>query len=216
MTDFTQEKQKLKALLTVADRENILAHNAVEQLEKQLRSLTAEQTPLKEKVILFKLAVAILQQLVDEVAGNNIKRIELLVNTALSSIFKDQSVEFKIVTSVKRNQVLYNIVLVQDGSEGGINSFGGGVWASVAVVLKAVILILSKRYPLLAFDESLAFVSANYREAVSQFLHNLTKPSPDGLGVPILMVTHDPEYASSADNTYQAYEVEGGVSFRKK
>jgi DNA repair exonuclease SbcCD ATPase subunit len=217
MIDFTQEKQKLKALLTVADRENILAHNAVEQLEKQLRSLTAEQTPLKNQVELMKMGAAFLQQLIDTVATDNINNIETLVNTALASIFKDQDIAFKIVQEIKRNQVLYKIILVHNGVEGGINSFGGGPWGVVALVLKAVVLILGKRYPVLALDESLSYVSKEYRESVSHFLHDLTKPYPAGLSLPILLVSHEPQFNEAADNILEATPAaEGSVKFLRR
>jgi len=217
MIDFTEEKQKLKALLIVADRENILAHNAVEQLEKQIASLTAEQTPLKQKVELMKMAVAILQQLVDTVATQNIARIETLVNMALASIFKDQDIAFKIVQEIKRNQVLYKIILIQNGVEGGINSFGGGPWGVVALVLKAVVLILGKRYPVLALDESLSYVSKEYIPQVSQFLHDLTKPLPEGLSLPILLVSHEPQFNEAADNILEATPAaEGSVKFLRR
>jgi DNA repair exonuclease SbcCD ATPase subunit len=206
----------LKEVLSAAERANILAQHEVSQLRGKIKDLEADQALLRGKVELFRTAIDILQQLVDAVLTQNIKKVENLVNIGLSSIFKDQVIQFRVDQSIKRNQVLYNIVITQDGVEGGINSFGGGVFAVVAIVLKALVLTLSKKYPILVFDESLSFVSSDYRESVSKFLHDLTKPLPDGLGIPVLMITHDPELTCNADTVYQISSNGKGVNFKRE
>lgn len=213
---FTEQQARLSGLIASAEKADTIAKHEVSMIQGNVSTLAAEQKSLRESVELLRMASVILQKLVDDIAVANIRKVEELVNAALYSIFNDQSISFNINQSVKRGQVLYQLSVSQNGAEGGVNSFGGGVMSVIAVVLKAVILILSKRYPLLVFDESLAFVSAEYREAVSKFLCDLTKPSPNGLGLPVLMVTHDPEYSSHADQVYQAHSIEGGISFKKK
>lgn len=216
MTDFSQQKARLKEVLSKAERENILAQNEVSQLVQRIKGLETEQSILKHKVELYRMAITILQQLVDAVAVQNIKRTENLVNTALGSIFKDQNVQFRIDQDIKRNQVLYKIVISQDGVEGGLHSFGGGIFAVVAIILKALIIILAKRYPVLILDESLVFVSEQYISQVSSFLRDLTKPLPEGLGLPILLVSHQEGFNEGADQIIEATPGIGGVKLTHK
>jgi ABC-type dipeptide/oligopeptide/nickel transport system ATPase subunit len=88
---------------------------------------------------------------------------------------------------------------LQDNVRGSINSFGGGIIAVIAVVLKILFNIVTKRFPLLVFDETLSFLAVNYIPAMSEFLKTLSKE----FNIPILLVTHQKEFAIAAENCFE-------------
>jgi ABC-type thiamine transport system ATPase subunit len=59
---------------------------------------------------------------------------------------------------------------------------------------------LAKRYPFLAIDESLAFLADKYVPNASTFIKDLSKE----FNMPIVMVTHNPLFTKSSDQTYIA------------
>lgn len=190
----------------------VLEYRATE-LDKNIFSSTEKSSRMETELATMKVASALLQELVDQVSITNIARIEKLVNQALQTIFHDiEGLEFKIISEVKRNLIAYRLVLMKHGVEGGINSFGGGPWSVVAVILKILFCILAKRFPLLVLDESLSFLSEHYIESASSFLKEMSKE----FGIPILMVTHQPLFSENSDHIYQAKRVSSNETVFEK
>jgi len=181
-------------------------NSKISVIDYQITEKNAELEKLEDFIIsstkrleLMKLATLILQELVDVVSTKNIIKIESLVNSALVSVFYDENYVFKIKKKPERNQHIYKIVLCKNGIEGNENSFGGGVWSWIAFVLKILFNILSKRFPLLVPDESLSFLSAKYIPNASSFINDLSQE----FNLPILLVTHQPLFADSANIKYE-------------
>lgn len=180
-------------------RRAVLDHQVL-STQSNLDSALNRQDKLKEQTEDLKMAAVLLQELVDSVAAKNILRTEELVNSALSTIFTDMKLDFKIISEIKRNANSYRMVIVENGVEGNLNSFGGGVWAIVAFVLKVLFNILGKRHPMLAFDESLSFLSEKYIPNASAFIKDLSRE----FNMPILLVTHQPLFTQASDQIYTA------------
>lgn len=182
-----------------AKQQNILDHS-VATLQADLDKMAETQAKLKAHVENLKLAATVLQELVDAVSQRNLMRTEELVNSALATIFPDQEIRFRILSEIKRNTVQYRVAIIQDGHEGTINSYGGGPVSVIALVLKLLFNVLAKRYPFLAFDESLSFLSEKYIDNASAFIKEMS----DEFKMPILFVTHQPKLAAASDQTYEA------------
>lgn len=199
MIDHASIKVQAAQSLEMLDRRLIIAKHERQQLSQEISSLKTSQEQIRQESDLLKLAITVTQQLIDTVSAANIKRVEDLVNSALKTIFHDLDLTFRIISEVKRNQVQNRIAIYQNGIEGGINSFGGGVLAVVALVLKVLFNLFAKRYPLIVLDESLAFLSDRYIPNASRFLKDLSLE----FGMPFLLVTHQPAFAEAADLTYE-------------
>lgn len=182
-----------------AKQQNILDHS-VATLQADLDKMAETQAKLKAHVENLKLAATVLQELVDAVSQRNLMRTEELVNSALATIFPDQEIRFRILSEVKRNTIQYRIAIVQDGVEGTVNSYGGGPVSVIALVLKVLFNVLAKRYPFLAFDESLSFLSEKYIDNASSFLKDISAE----FKMPILFVTHQPKLAAASHKIYEA------------
>lgn len=201
MADLTYSAQRAQAdaLRTALSRDCVILSHTQDALSAEAGELTRRQTALKTRAESMQLAAAVLQQLVDEVGAANISRLEHLVNSALRTVFHDLDLQFRIVSEIKRNTNSYRIVVFHNGVEGSTESFGGGVYAVIALVLKILFNILAKRYPLLVLDESLAMVSEQYISRVSQLIKELSAE----FSMPILLVTHQPGFAAEANRTYE-------------
>jgi DNA repair ATPase RecN len=179
---------------------------SVKNTEFQLTSLLEKikekeesVTNLKQRMTYLHIAENILQEVVEKISRQNLQKIETFVNRALSLIFPDINLSFQIEQSVKRGNNVYSFVIMKDKIQGSIHSFGGGVLAVIAVVLKVLFNIVTKRFPLLVFDETLSFLAVNYIPAMSEFLKTLSQE----FDTPILLVTHQKEFAIAADNCYE-------------
>lgn len=171
----------------------------IKKVSQEIISYTALISEKEQRAVLLRMSEGVLQQIIDKVSGENFQKIEFLVNRALSCIFTDLNLIFKITSEVKRQTVLYSFQIEKDGIPGNINSLGGGIIVVVAVVLKLLFNIISQRFPLLVLDETLSFLAVSYIPAMSEFLKEVSRE----FNIPILMVTHQEEFASNSDTTYK-------------
>jgi DNA repair exonuclease SbcCD ATPase subunit len=186
--------------LADAGKARTIAEHRLGEAETALVALDAEQLIRKAKAERLRMAAAGLQTLLDAIAAKNLAKVEDLVNTALRSVIHDHTIEFKLVSEVKRNVNTYRIALVQNGMEGNIDSYGGGVVALCAVVLKLIFNRFAGRYPLIALDESLSFLADKYVDAASALLKDMSRQ----FDMPILLVTHNPQFRACADRVIEA------------
>lgn len=194
--DTVLKKAKQK-LLDLQIEERLLSAKKGE-LESNKQIAENKLLGLKEKVTYLHISKKILQEVVERVSKDNLEKVESFVNRALTLIFPDLSLSFKIEQDVKRGNNTYSFAVYQGSIKGSIHSFGGGVIAVIAVVLKILFNIITKRFPLLALDETLSFLAVNYIPAMSDFLKTVSKE----FGIPIILVTHQPQFASAADFCY--------------
>lgn len=178
----------------------------IKVIESRITSLAAEKdaaekfvSDTRTKLTYMHVAKKILQEIVEKVSQDNLAKVEGFVNRALTLIFTDLDLSFKIEQDVKRGNNVYSFAIYQGKVKGSIHSFGGGVVAVIAVVLKILFNIITKRFPLIVLDETLSFLAVNYIPAMSEFMKTLSKE----FDIPILMVTHQPQFASAADTNYE-------------
>lgn len=186
-----------KKIKELQGKEAVLIHSIRED-RKEIKANKEFISIAVSRLETMRMAQAFLQELVDLVSRKNIERIEQLVNSALSTIFFDQEITFKIKQTIKRNMNTYEIVLMDKEVERGVDSFGGGIIAVVALVLKILFCLFSKRYPIIVLDESLAFLSDKYIKYASHFINEMSKE----FNIHIILVTHQPLFAEHAGTKY--------------
>lgn len=173
--------------------------NQKNQIEVDIRKKGEDCSSFRERLTHLHIAERVLQEVVEKVSKQNLAKIESFVDRALSLIFPDLNLSFKIEQDVKRGNNVYSFVILKDQIRGGVNSFGGGVIAVISVVLKILFNIVTKRFPLLVLDETISFLAVNYIPAMSDFLKTLAKE----FDLPIVLVTHQKEFAIAADQCYE-------------
>jgi hypothetical protein len=146
----------------------------------------------------MKMTSVVLQDLVDTVSTQNIKKIEKLVNSALLSVFWDMDLTIKIEQCVKRNVNVYNIVLIKNGNRGTRRSNGGGIWSVIAAIIKILCNILCNMYPFVIFDEGLSGVSDKYVPTTIKFIKDLSK----SLSINICAITHKRSFIENSPIVY--------------
>lgn len=143
--------------------------------------------------------------------------IEELVTRGLQMIF-DDTLSFHIVQNVRGKTAVVDFVVRTTIGTSVIetpvmDARGGGLAAVIGFLLRLVVMLMGRdprEANLLVLDETFAHVSAEYLEAVGQFLREVV----DKTGVQIIMVTHQPEFAEFADRVY-SFSTDGGKTVVK-
>lgn len=180
-----------------------------ESIKSELDKHKAEQEIL-EQVNLF-----LSNQIKDKVSSVKYQ-IESLVNQGLKYIFSapdTSTIQIEIKSEFKNNKTIFSLNIKKDGvNEGQADAFGGGVLSVISLLLRVSSICIDNTERLLILDETTAFVSKQYQPLVSQFLQKLC----DQLGFTIVLIAHQQDMATYADNIYQATgNPENGISFRK-
>ena len=183
----------------------------LQESESELATLKKEEADRTRYLANLEIANKWLQQLVEQINTENINKIHLLVNQALTYIFFDQKLEFRIVSEVKRNQTVYRCEVKEGEVVGNLQSFGGGVWCVISVILKILFNRLTKRFPLIVLDESLSFLADKYVPYASAFLKEFSQK----FDMPIILVTHNRLFCDYADREYEAVQGAEGSYFQE-
>lgn len=205
MYDIEQTLKSLSDKRAVLNHEKETTENLIKTMEQRRNSLIQENERLT-------LASKALQKLINETSIENLKRIEDICNLALSTVFSDQNIHFKIDTKVKRNTPVYELKLMQDGVEGSLNSFGGGPLSVCSVILKVMLNIMAKKYPFICLDETLSGLSVNYIPAMSRLLKDICRE----FDVTVLMVTHQEMFRENCDNVFEIHKISEELSHIEK
>lgn len=191
---------------------NAVLRSQRDSLSSSLSEKTNKVMQIKSQSEVLLLSSTVLQEVVSRISEKNIKKIEELVTFSLKSIFTDLDLEFQVRSKVKRNLTTYYFVFLEGGKERSINSLGGGVVAITSLVLKVLFNVLTSRFPIVVFDESLSFVADKYIPNSASFLKDIS----DQFNLAILMVTHQPLFFSNCDVTLMVDKVGGESILRKE
>ena len=137
--------------------------------------------------------------------------IEQIVSEGLKLVYGEEY-SFSLGFTIKRGRS-EAVPLVRKG-EVELNMrdqlTGGGVCDLVSLLLRFAVWSLQENQtsPLFILDEPAKFVSRDKQPLLGELLSKLSK----SLGIQILLVSHSPSIASSADKAYKIIQT-GGVSF---
>lgn len=171
-----------------------------EVLTKDCQQLQKEyDNAVLEAQILEQVNVFLASQIKEKV-GETKYKLESLVNQGLSYIFGND-LRIAIESAFKNNKTVFSLNIIKDGlSEGRASSFGGGVLAVVAILLRVSAIIITNKERFIFLDESSNFVSAQYQPALGNFLKQICGQ----LGFTIVLISHQETINQSADISYTA------------
>lgn len=179
-----------------------------DQLRKELVEREKEVEQLTYRLDLLTKVGELFRALMDRLVMDHVKSIEEVVTEGFRAIFTDQRLSFEAEVGTRYNKLSIDFFVRQDDQVYPVRghpleAFGGGPASIASLILKVLVLRRLKKYPLLALDESLAAVSADYVSNTSHFLRQLAKKT----GISTLLVTHNHGFLEHAVLGYKATQV---------
>lgn len=198
----------LETLKTKLHKHRALAEVLTSDCTRLEQHLKAQQ---QEQLILEQVNTFLASQIQTKV-GETKHQLESLVNQGLEYIF-GTGIRLQIDSAFKNNKTQFSLNIIKEGlNDGRADSFGGGVLAVIAVLLRVSAIIITKTERFIFFDESTNFVSAQYQPLLGNFLKQICSQ----LGFTIVLISHQETINKSAD---QAYIADGdpatGITFTK-
>jgi DNA repair exonuclease SbcCD ATPase subunit len=178
-------------------------------LAKRGQELVNEVTVLADERATADRVSGVLSKIGSERDAAARAQVEGLVTSGLQAIF-EENLSFHLVESTSRQTPQIDFVVrthLPDGSSfetDVMNARGGGLAAVVGLLLRVVLILLTrasgKKAPdVLVLDETLAHLSREYLDAAGQFLRTLC----DSTGLQLIIVTHQQELVEFADVSYR-------------
>ena len=188
-----------------------LLKKQITETESSIKNIDDRSTNLEKEIKITNEAKQLLEMLKTAKVKAKKDFILNVINTALNDIFQqDITIEIrssdediKIQEKLKKLQIKYDIILLENGLEIGRNeklltSNGGGILSVISLLLKILTGYIYSKNKFYIFDESLAQVSEVYQERLSLFL----KEFCDKYDFTIILVNHNPRLATHADMSY--------------
>lgn len=201
----------------LATRMRALDHAVVEQVtlrddrQRRVDALKTEIDVLQAEAKLIEQAENVLIELGKRTVGDSTSTLNKLVSLGLKLTFPDQDLELKTRIDKSRGKTAISFDLYDRGRTFPIDdSFGGGVLAIAGFLLRVSIITTLKMRRVLLLDETFAHLANEYIPNASALLRKIA----DELHFTIIMITHQPEFASSAHLRYKASR-RGGVTIIK-
>jgi len=174
-------------------------------LESQLSSAEGKRSALARLLESQELAHALIQSVAQETQGQLKIHIEDIVQSALDVCFPEQY-EFHMEFEMKRDKTECDLYVVKDGEKmNPTDSNGGGLTDAISTGLRIACLCLSQNDRTIVMDEPMKFLSSNLKPVMAELLKELSHR----LGIQLIVVTHDPEFAAIADRTFEVKQKEG-------
>lgn len=189
-------------------------------VELRAQELNDEIVELSSNISIHERANSLLNSIGEEKQYAAQEAIEQLVTRGLQTIF-DDSLSFHILQDVKARRATVSFI-VRSTLPGGrvvdtdvMDARGGGLAATVGFLLRLTVMLLktdTRADNFLVLDETFAHVSVEYLDGLREFIRKVV----DKTGVQILMVTHQPEFAESADKIYYLSAHDGKTSVKEQ
>ncbi len=118
-----------------------------------------------------------------------------LVTEALTSIF-EKDIKFNIKLYSYRNEPAIDVSVIENDLEvDPQKSCGGGLNDIISFVVKIIFIYLKKSSKIIILDEPLKFLSRDYIEQSSNFIHEISKR----MDIQIILVSHKTDLEISCD-----------------
>lgn len=173
------------------------------QTKMDYENLSNELKELIKKEHNYELAVDLMKKLAEGMSKSQISHLEVLINSALSTIFYDRQYSVELIITELRNtnnlQIILNEV-IDDGSviKTKLEDNGFGVKSVIGFILQVYFIIYYKQYPILFLDEAFTQLSKQYLP----YLKSLISDLANKYGFTFVLVTHDRDIMELADRTY--------------
>ena len=211
--DLESVQRRIAALQS----DNDVRLGQAQALAREGKALIAAQEQAQQTKDVLDRAVAVLNSVSEQRAQEAQRAIESLVTRGLQSVF-GSDLSFHITSAVKGKAVTSSFVIRTELPNGDavdtpvMDSRGGGLAATVGVLLRIVLILLDSSQPrLLVLDETFSHVSAEYEAPLAEFLADVARQA----GIQIIMVTHSEAYVEVADTVYR-FAQQGGRTVAAK
>jgi len=182
-----------------------------DRAQADLAAREQEVVDLGVRVLTLTKVGEVLKLLLDQLVLTQVRTIEGLITEGLQAIFPDQGLSLEAEAVPRYGKMAIDLYFRQ-GKDGEVvvrdeplEAFGGGPAVVASLMLRAVVLMRLKKYPLLLLDESLIAISDGYVPNTGMFLRTLCKSA----GLDLLLVTHNPDMLVHANRVYQATSTPG-------
>lgn len=183
-----------------------------EERARALVDLEKELTDLDEEANVLTLTEQTLLHISTKILGQSTGTIDKLVTAGLKIVFDDQNLEFRTLTDKARGKTAIKFQILHDGRTVPlIEGYGGGVLCIVGVLLRVVTIMALGMRRVLFLDETLSHLAVDYVDHASKLLKKICAE----LDFVVVMVSHQPEFASHADRHYTARRVGGATIIEK-
>ena len=178
--------------------------NQLEQKQKQKQDLLDEMNESLQKQLVYENAISYTKELLDLMSRSQIKHLEELLNSAVSTIFFDKNYRIEFEISEYRNSNCLTIYLIESLSDGteiktDIKDNGFGIKTIIGFILQIYFIIFNKLSPILIADEAFSALSDQYIPYLRSLLDSLTEK----YGFIFILVSHDNRFIDIADKTYR-------------
>ena len=183
--------EKIKYLKTLIDKNTFIKDSLEEkkrEIQKDINNINKETDTLLElKDFLMSVSANYRDQLCNLFTS--------LVTEALTSIF-EKDIRFNIKLYSYRNEPAIDVSVIEDNLEvDPQKSCGGGLNDIISFVIKIIFIYLKKSSKIIILDEPLKFLSRDYIEQSSNFIHEISKR----MNIQIILVSHKPDLEISCD-----------------
>lgn len=202
----TAEVDQVQAEYRAADRALAADIAQLQLLAQQGKDAAQRRAAAKATQGLNAKAASVLNQISEQSHNALLRHIEQTVTAGLSAIF-GEGMALKLTQSTHGKLTTTNLTITSDGMETDVLSArGGGVAATVGLLLRMVLVILDERLDkILILDETLAQVSSDYEEPLADFVQDLARSS----GLQLIIITHSDAFDNVADTKYRLALVDG-------
>lgn len=183
----------------------MLLSSAKSELKKKSQELS--EAELEAQTI--SLATKILEHYLESVSHSVSGTLEALMESALSVFNMGVQVKLEYTEGALGG---YRPVITQDGVEGGVESFGGGVMSLISFIMLVATIVLKKKKRFIVLDETLKEVSVHFQEPLSRFMRQLC----DDFEFTILLISHQPELNTESSIHYEVGTGKHGTTITRK
>ena len=183
--------EKIKHLKTLIDKNTFIKDSLEEKqekIQKDMNDINKETDSLLElKDFLMSVSANYRDQLCNLFTS--------LVTEALTSIF-EKDIRFNIKLYSYRNEPAIDVSVIEDNLEvDPQKSCGVGLNDIISFVIKIIFIYLKKSSKIIILDEPLKFLSRDYIEQSSNFIHEISKR----MNIQIILVSHKHDLEISCD-----------------
>jgi hypothetical protein len=178
-----------------------------DQVASELDTRIKEVDTLAARVDVLAKVGELFRALMDRLVLSQVRSVEAVITEGLKTIFFDQVLSFEAEIVQRYNRVNIDF-FIREEHDGGkyvvrgrpLSNFGGGPATISSFVLRLLVLMKLKRWPVLLLDETLSAVSPEYIDQTGLFLKKLAQST----GTPILLVTQQHAFVEQASMAYAA------------
>ena len=198
---------RVRAAAASAEREVVAAASRVAVLADAVEAAQRRIEACRGARELNVAAKAVLEQVSSQEATEAQEAVATLVSRGLREVFGEEY-SFVVEDRIVRGNSHLDFVIKDSGGNclDPVDSHGGGLAAVTAFLLRVVVVLLEGGRTLVV-DEAFAHLSREYVPRLAAFLRTLV----DTVGLQLILVSHVPELAETADRAYRFVPHDGQV-----